>query len=66
MTTVTLGSEPCRAELELALRAALLQAGPREVGRDRARRATSRLVGALSGIAGVIALLDVALLVTIG
>ena len=62
MTTMTLGSEPSRVELELALRAALLQAGPREVGRERAQRATARLVAFLSTTAALVALLDVALL----
>lgn len=62
MTTMSLGTDPSRVELELALRAAVLQAGPREVGRERARRTTSRLVGGLSTVAGLLALLDIALL----
>ena len=62
MTTMTLGDGPSRVELELALRAAVLQAGPGEVGRERACRTTSRLTTSLSAVAALVALLDVALL----
>lgn len=62
MTSTTLHAELSRAELELALRAAVLQAGACQVGRERAQRTTSRLVVCLSSAAGLVALLDVALL----
>lgn len=61
MTTMTLGTEASRVELELALRAALLHA-PRESGRERARRATDRLTAALAATAGLVAAGDVLLL----
>lgn len=52
-----------RVELELALRTAVLQASPREHGRERARGATRKLVTGLASVAGAVAAFDLSLLV---
>ena len=60
------GGTPSRVELELALRAAVLQASPVEHGRERARRATRTLVAGLASVAGAVAVFDLFLLVAAG
>lgn len=66
MTTTTLERGPARAELELALRAAVLAASPREHGRERAVRATRTLTVGLATAATAVAGLDLVLLVGAG
>ncbi len=67
VATMTIeSSTPSRVELELALRAAVLQASPSEHGRERARRATHALVNGLASLAGVVAVFDLFLLVRAG
>lgn len=62
MATISINGELSRAELELALRAAVLQASPREHGRERARRTTDLMLRGLLGVAGAVGLLDLLLL----
>lgn len=62
MTTTTLDVPPSRAELHLAMRAAVLSASPREHGRQQARRVSTRLAGAIGGLAAVVGGYDLLLL----
>ena len=63
MTSMTIDTDtPSRVELELALRAAVLQASPREHGRERARRTTRSLVTGLASVAAAVAAFDLFLL----
>ena len=64
MPTTTLPAPVSRAELELLLRAAVLEASPRQHGQERARRVTTRLAGRLAALAAAIAAFDVLLLVS--
>ena len=59
-------STPSRVELELALRAAVLQASPAQHGRERAARATRTLVTGLASVAGAVAAFDLFLLLGAG
>lgn len=62
MATISIQNEPSRVELELALRAAVLQASPREHGRERARRTTDLLLRGLLGVACLVGAWDLLLL----
>jgi hypothetical protein len=64
MTTPTLDCSPTRAELELLMRMAVLQAGTRNVGRERAARVTHRLSGRLAAVAAAVAVYDLGLLLS--
>lgn len=65
MTTTTLPLEPSRAELQMMLRAAVLQASAREHGREQATRVTGSMTKGLGVLATVVGLYDVALLLGI-
>lgn len=65
MTTTTLTLEPSRAELQMMLRAAVLQASAREHGREQATRVTGSVTKGLGVLAAVVGLFDVALLMGI-
>lgn len=66
VTTTIETSTVSRVELELALRAAVLQASPAAHGRERARRATRTLVTGLASLAGAVAAYDLLLLAGAG
>lgn len=61
MTTTTLTLEPSRAELQMMLRAAVLQASAREHGREQATRLTGSVTKGLGVLATVVGLYDLAL-----
>jgi hypothetical protein len=61
MSPTTLAA-PSRVELDLMLRAALLQASPAEVGRQRARRISHGAVLGLASLAALVTTYDLALL----
>lgn len=63
MSTMTFSTDRSKVQLELALRAALLH-DPQEYGRERARRATSRLTATLAAAAGGIIVFDLLLVLT--
>lgn len=65
MTTVTLPAPPSRVELELMLRAAVLEASPQEHGRQQAGRVTRSLVRSLCALAGAVGVYDLALLLNL-
>ena len=62
MTTTTLPDAVSGAELDLMLRAAVLQASPRQAGRERAERALQTTVRRAGALAATIAAYDLALL----
>lgn len=66
MTTITESAAVSRVELELALRAAVLQASPAEHGRERARGVEGVLVRGLGVLAGVVTVVDLRLLLAAG
>jgi hypothetical protein len=61
VSTYELEGEPTPAELQLLLRAALLEASPQEHGRARARQALGRLTGGLLMTAAAVAAYDLTL-----
>lgn len=61
MTTTTLPLAASRAELEMMLRAAVLQASAREHGREQATRVTRSVAAALGVLATVVGTYDLAL-----
>ena len=64
MSTTTLPAPVSRAELELLLRAAVLESSPRQHGQERARLVTTRLARRLGVVAAAIAAFDVMLLMS--
>ena len=62
MTTTTLPLEPSRAELQMMLRAAVLDASAREHGREQATRVTGSVTKGLGVLATAVGLYDLALL----